>query len=144
MFSNSASAVRRNVWREHPFTLPAVEDLEWAQRVVRKGWTIVYEPGAAVYHSHEEAPRAQARRMIDINRVHPRGRHARLRTMREAGGLFARDARWILGLDEPLRRKVAHLRDLMLVAFYYVLDFSQAGTTAERRRGDRTRTIGEH
>jgi rhamnosyltransferase len=144
VFSNGASAVRRSVWREHPFTLPAVEDLEWAERVIRLGWTIVYEPGAAVYHSHEEPPRAQARRMIDINRVHPRGRHARLRTLREAGGLFVRDARWILGLDEPLRRRVGHLFNLVLVVFYYVVDFSKAGTTAERRRADRTHTIGEH
>src|SRR5262245_33911908 len=34
VFSNAASAVRRSVWRQEPFTLPAAEDLEWAQRVV--------------------------------------------------------------------------------------------------------------
>jgi rhamnosyltransferase len=69
VFSNAASCVRRSVWRDAPFTLPAAEDLEWAQRVVAAGLTVVYEPAATVYHSHDEPPRAQARRMIDINRV---------------------------------------------------------------------------
>src|SRR5262249_27511618 len=69
VFSNAASCLRRDVWQEHRFTLPAVEDLDWARRVIDEGWTIVYEPRAAVYHSHEESARAQALRMIDINRV---------------------------------------------------------------------------
>ena len=47
-FSNAASAIRRSVWQEHPFTLPAVEDLDWAQRVVALGWSIVYEPRTAI------------------------------------------------------------------------------------------------
>src|SRR4051794_27765199 len=33
VFSNAASCIRRDVWEEHPFTLPAAEDLDWAQRV---------------------------------------------------------------------------------------------------------------
>ena len=66
---------------EQPFTLPAVEDLDWARRVVAAGWTIVYEPAAVVYHSHHESPRAQARRLIDISRVTtPAARRTRLRT----------------------------------------------------------------
>ncbi len=58
---------------------------------------------AAVFHSHHENARAQALRMIDINRVlddddRPRSRR---RTIREAAGILARDAVKILGLDEP-------------------------------------------
>jgi glycosyltransferase involved in cell wall biosynthesis len=137
VFSNAASVVRRSVWLRQPFTLPAVEDLDWAKRVVAAGWTIIYEPGTAVYHSHYENARAQARRMIDINRVSDDGGARTLRrTVREAVGLLVRDGRKILGLDEPLRRKVAYLADLLLVVCYYVLDFTRAGTTAERRRAD--------
>lgn len=135
LFSNAASAIRRSVWQEHPFTLPAVEDLEWAQRVVAAGWSIVYEPGTAVYHSHRESPRAQARRMIDINRINDAER-THLRTLHEAAGFFRRDARSIFKLDDPLRRKLAYLAELARTVWFYVIDFSRAGTTAERRRRD--------
>jgi GT2 family glycosyltransferase len=144
VFSNAASVIRRSVWRDHPFILPAAEDLEWAQRVVAAGWTIVYEPATAVYHSHYEDARAQALRMIDINRV-PDAEAAprtRVRTVREAAGIVVRDSRKILGLDEPFRRKLAYLGDLVRMACYYVVDFSRAGTTAERRREDSRRHGG--
>jgi glycosyltransferase involved in cell wall biosynthesis len=135
LFSNAASAIRRSVWREHPFTLPAVEDLEWAHRVVEAGWSIVYEPQSAVYHSHRESPRAQARRMIDINRVND-AKRTPVRTLREAAGYLRRDARSIFTLDDPLRRKLAYLAELVRTVCFYVIDFSRSGTTAERRRRD--------
>lgn len=137
VFSNAASAVRRADWARAPFTLPAAEDLDWAQRVVAAGRTIVYEPAAATFHSHAESPRAKARRLIDVNRVN--GPRTRRRTLREAAGLTVRDARSVLGLDAPVRRKAAHLADVLRVSLFYVLDFSRAGTTAERRRGDAAR-----
>lgn len=144
VFSNAASSIRRKVWREQPFTLPAVEDLDWARRVVAEGWSIVYEPEAAVYHSHHENPRARARRLIDINRVYvedaPRTRR---RTLREAAGLLFRDSRSILDLDEPVRLKLAYLADLVRTVCFYVFDFSRAGTTAERRREDAPHPAGQ-
>jgi rhamnosyltransferase len=133
LFSNAASCIRRSVWAEQPFALPAAEDLDWARRVIASGRTVVYEPAAAVYHSHDESPRAQAQRLIDISRAAPAPR-TRRRTLREAAGLLYRDSRSILGLDEPRSRKVAHLYELLRVASYYVIDFSRSGTTAERRR----------
>jgi glycosyltransferase involved in cell wall biosynthesis len=131
VFSNAASAIRRSVWVEHPFTLPAAEDFEWAQRVV-----------AAVYHSHDEGPRAQALRMIDLHRVQdadgpPRTRR---RTVREAVGFFLRDGRKIVGLEEPWRRKLVYLTELLRMVCYYVVDFSKYGTTAERRQVDSGRS----
>lgn len=136
VFSNAASAIRRAVWLDQPFTLPAVEDLDWARRVLAAGWTLVYQPGAVVFHSHDESPRAQARRLIDIARAHDAGSPPRTprRTARDAAGLVYRDARSIVSLDESLRRKLGHIRDLLLIASYYVTDFSRDGTTAERRR----------
>jgi glycosyltransferase involved in cell wall biosynthesis len=138
VFSNAASVIRRSVWREHPFTLPAAEDVEWARRVVAAGWKILYEPTAAVYHSHHEGPRAQALRMMDINRVLDREhrRVTRRQGVREAAGMFVRDSKKILVLDEPVRRKLVYLVDLLRMVSYYVVDFSKTGTTAERRRED--------
>jgi rhamnosyltransferase len=135
LFSNAASCIRRSVWREEPFTLPAAEDLEWAERVVRAGWKVVYEASAAVYHSHDESPRAQARRLIDLHRGSrsdvPRGRW---RTLREAAGLLRRDSRTIARRNEPVRHKLAHLRGLIATVWWYVVDFTKPGTTAELRR----------
>jgi glycosyltransferase involved in cell wall biosynthesis len=133
VFSNAASLIRRGVWSDHPFTLPAAEDLDWAHRVVAAGWSVVYEARAAVYHSHYEDARARAARLIDLNRV-PARRRTRRRTLREAAGILFRDGKKILGLDEPLRRKARYLAELVKMVCYYVLDFSRSGTTAERRR----------
>jgi rhamnosyltransferase len=128
----------RAVWAEHPFTLLVAEDLDWARRVIAAGWLTVYEPDAVVFHSHYDSPREQALRMIDINRVQDSGVGASpyRRAVREAAGMLVRDGRKILGLDEPLRRKAAYLADLALMAGYYVVDYSRAGTIAERRRED--------
>jgi rhamnosyltransferase len=133
LFSNAASCVRRSVWAEQPFTLPAAEDMEWAARVVGAGWTVVYQGEAAVYHSHDETPRAQAQRMIDVNRVDDEDRPLR-KTLREAAGIVYRDTRMILGFDEPPARKLAHLWELAQMVFFYVFDFRRSGSIAERRR----------
>jgi rhamnosyltransferase len=135
VFSNAASCIRLSAWRAEPFTLPAAEDLEWAERVVAAGWRVVYEAQAAVYHSHDEGPRAQARRMIDINRVHS-GEIGRARVIRQAAGLFARNAISIARLDERFRRKPRYLADLLRMVWFYVVDFDRSGTTAERRQAD--------
>jgi len=53
-FDNVCSAVRKSVWAEHPFgQINFGEDIDWAERVLRAGWKIIYEPEAAVVHSHD-------------------------------------------------------------------------------------------
>jgi rhamnosyltransferase len=135
-FSNAASAIRRSAWRELPFTLPAVEDLDWAQRAVAAGWKVAYASDAVVHHSHDEPARAQAQRLIDISRAHDAGARPRRlpRTLREAAGLVYRDGRAIVRLPVPPRRRAALFAELLTTAWYYVRDFSRTGSTAERRR----------
>ena len=56
-FANNAnSGLRHDLWEQHPFdeTLPGLEDLEWAKFWVERGYQIVYEPRAGVYHYHDE------------------------------------------------------------------------------------------
>lgn len=132
LFSNAASCVRRSVWVEEPFTLPAAEDLEWAERVVLAGWKVAYTASSAVQHSHDESPRAQAQRMIDINRIDDEGRTVR-KTVREAAGILYRDSRRIVAFDQPARRKLRLLGELARMVYFYVVDFSRTGSTAERR-----------
>ena len=54
LFSNVNSAIRRETWETHHFTDDIVmsEDQEWSRRVLLAGFTIVYEPDGAVFHSH--------------------------------------------------------------------------------------------
>lgn len=66
-FSNHASSWRADVWTEFRFseTLPTAEDKEWAQRVMRRGWTIAYHPDLIVDRSHvwKSGTRVYYRRM---------------------------------------------------------------------------------
>lgn len=55
-FDDVNSCVRRSVWEEVPFGRGGFgEDLRWAKRVVESGRKLVYEPEAAVLHSHERS-----------------------------------------------------------------------------------------
>jgi rhamnosyltransferase len=53
-FHNANSAVPRAVWDEVPFDeeVTNIEDRVWAKEVLRRGYQIVYEPSASVYHYH--------------------------------------------------------------------------------------------
>jgi len=64
-FSNANAAIRRDVWERIPFSedLPGTEDHAWAAAAQAAGYWIVYEPRAAVKHSHNEGLRQQYRRM---------------------------------------------------------------------------------
>jgi rhamnosyltransferase len=67
LFSNVNSAIPRAVWKEFPFAddLIMSEDQEWARRVLRAGYELVYEPAAAVHHSHRYSIAAAFRRFFD-------------------------------------------------------------------------------
>lgn len=67
-FSTVNAAIRRSVWEEHRFPeeLKVFEDLGFAKRVLDAGWKIVYEPGAAVYHSHNHSNEGLFKRYFDI------------------------------------------------------------------------------
>lgn len=59
-FANNAnSAIRKDLWCQHGFDeiLPGLEDIEWAKYWMNRGYQVVYEPSAALYHIHEETPR---------------------------------------------------------------------------------------
>lgn len=57
-FANNAnSAVRRKVWEQFRFseTLPALEDIHFANRIQEGGWFLSYQPNAEVVHVHNES-----------------------------------------------------------------------------------------
>lgn len=64
-FANNAnSAIRKDLWQGHPFdeSLPGLEDIEWAKYWMERGYNVLYEPLAALYHIHEESWRQVRRR----------------------------------------------------------------------------------
>ena len=57
-FSNNANcAIRRDLWAEYPYdeSLTGLEDIAWAQRVIRDGWWVSYRADAGVIHIHDES-----------------------------------------------------------------------------------------
>jgi hypothetical protein len=50
--SNANSAIRRDLWKQFPFDerLPATEDKAWGMEAMARGYSLVHEPAAAVYH----------------------------------------------------------------------------------------------
>jgi rhamnosyltransferase len=53
-FDNVCSAVRKAVWDTHKFgRINFGEDIDWAERVLKSGHKLVYQPSAAVVHSHD-------------------------------------------------------------------------------------------
>jgi rhamnosyltransferase len=73
-FSSVNAAIRRDVWEQtrFPEDFKVFEDIGIAKRILDAGWSIVYEPQAAVYHSHEFSNRALFRRYFDIGVVYQR------------------------------------------------------------------------
>jgi rhamnosyltransferase len=67
LFSNVNSAIPRKVWEANPFRddVTMSEDQEWSRRMLLAGHTIVYEPEAAVRHSHAYTLRGAFRRFYD-------------------------------------------------------------------------------
>ena len=53
-FHNANSAIRKSLWKKIPFDnkVEHIEDRIWAHKILKKGFKIIYEPEAAVYHWH--------------------------------------------------------------------------------------------
>jgi 2-desacetyl-2-hydroxyethyl bacteriochlorophyllide A dehydrogenase len=64
-FANNAnSAIRKDLWQKYAFdeSLLGLEDIDWAKYWMERGYQVVYEPQAALYHFHEETWRQVRRR----------------------------------------------------------------------------------
>jgi rhamnosyltransferase len=67
-FSDANSAIRRSVWaaERFPEEMKVFEDLGIAKRILDSGWKIVYDPKAAVFHSHAHTTGGLFKRYFDI------------------------------------------------------------------------------
>ena len=53
-FHNANSMIRKAFWDAIPFdeAVTNIEDRAWAQQMLQRGYTIIYEPEASVFHHH--------------------------------------------------------------------------------------------
>ena len=66
-FCNNANAIiRKSLWEKFPYdeTLPGLEDLDWAFRLMNQGYSIQYVPEADIIHVHQETPSGIYRRYL--------------------------------------------------------------------------------
>jgi len=84
-FDNVCSCIRKSVWRKHRFVVTNfAEDVEWARDVLLDGYKIIYEPAAAVVHSHRRPVRYEYRRTyIAARRLYHIFGYAAVRSWRE-------------------------------------------------------------
>lgn len=54
--NNANAAIRKKLWNEYQYNekLTGLEDLDWANHLLEKGYVIYYQPKAGIYHIHEE------------------------------------------------------------------------------------------
>jgi len=106
-FSNANSAIRRKVWEatRFPDELKVFEDVGIAKRILDSGWSIVYEPEAAVYHSHDFPLDVLFKRYFDIGVVYQRlgiwNDRSRASLWRDGWGAFKDKLFLLLKEDRP-------------------------------------------
>jgi len=106
LFSNVNSAIPRDVWREFPFAddLIMSEDQEWSRRVLQAGYELIYEPRAAVSHSHRYTIAGAFRRFFDSGVSAERSYAADgtgSAALRRAGRRYARgEVTWLWRTDQ--------------------------------------------
>ena len=133
LFSNANSAIPRRIWEAFPFADDVVmsEDQEWSRRMLLAGYTIVYEPRAAVRHSHEYSLREAFRRFYasgaSADRSYLAGAESRA-ALRAAGRRYAvAELRWLWQSGNARWIPFAVLYELAKLA----------GLTLGRRSGNR-------
>ena len=77
-FCNNANcAIRKSLWNEMPYNeeLTGLEDLEWANRLVKRGLKLSYSAEAEIIHVHEERPHQifnrYRREALALKRIYP-------------------------------------------------------------------------
>jgi rhamnosyltransferase len=102
LFSNANAAIRRSAWEEFRFVDDIImsEDQEWSRRVLLAGHRLVYEPRAAVRHSHPYTIKSAFRRFFDsgvsAERAYLAGQAPSREVLRRRSRDYARgELRWL-------------------------------------------------
>jgi rhamnosyltransferase len=102
LFSNANSAMPKRLLEEFPFAddVLIAEDQDWSRRVLLAGYSIVYEPRAAVRHSHAYTVFTAFRRFFESgvagSRTFLAGGDSAQKTLRRKGTEYALgELRWM-------------------------------------------------
>jgi rhamnosyltransferase len=101
LFSNVNSAIPRAVWEANPFEddVTMSEDQVWSRRMLLAGYAIVYEPRAAVRHSHTYTLGGAFRRFYasgaSADRAYVAGGESRAALRRAMRRYAAGELRWL-------------------------------------------------
>ena len=70
-FHNANSMFKKNIWEETPFDedVSNIEDRVWAKKVLERGYEVVYEPMASVYHYHGIHQNGNVERCANVVRI---------------------------------------------------------------------------
>ena len=70
-FHNANSMIRKSLWEEVPFddTITNIEDRIWAQEMLNRGYKLLYEPEASVYHYHGIHQDGNRQRLSNVVRI---------------------------------------------------------------------------
>lgn len=70
-FHNANSVIRRDLWESVPFDelVTNIEDRVWAKEILTRGWKIIYDPDASVYHHHGIHHNGNAERCANVVRI---------------------------------------------------------------------------
>lgn len=129
-FSDNNSCLRRSVWERIPYPdVEFAEDQIWAKQIIERGYSKIYAPDAAVYHSHDFGLFEKLQRSFDESRnfeiyfgYHLAG--SIRQCIRSCGGLSAADLRY--GFQEA-KTPVSNIEivrrlfsNIMLVSGHYL------------------------
>ena len=108
LFSNVSSCIRRDLWQRFPFDEHSImsEDQIWSRQVLEAGYSLVYSPAAAVYHSHHYSLAGAFRRFFDsgsssMTSYMPAGPSAPFRLLRTGAGYLAGELSYLVHRGKP-------------------------------------------
>ena len=117
-FSNVNSAIRRDMLMSYQFDNAIImsEDQDWAKRVLLDGFDTLYEPKAAVVHSHDYTLKTAFQRYFDSAYSLMEVTDDTFRNFTRAGFSYTRDELRYVMANHPRRVPFLFLYDLSKVA----------------------------
>jgi rhamnosyltransferase len=97
--NNANAAIRRTLWEQTAYdeTLPGLEDVDWANKVMGQGKAIRYIPEAEIIHIHNETPAGVFRRYqregMAFKKIFPHEKFLLSDFLRLTSGNIAQDLR---------------------------------------------------
>jgi rhamnosyltransferase len=118
--NNCNSSLRRSLWLEFPFdeSLPATEDKAWGMEAMARGYSLIYDPTAAVWHERHRATHSFRRAkavMAGYQALFPGAEHSMREELRKVARMVRRE--FVVTARSREWRKVAgNSRKLVSVA----------------------------